>query len=556
MAACGDRAAEPGLRGADTGARDVAGALRKAHRARRVEPYATDQHRPAVAAVDDPRRLLPRVALRPAGTGRCLRPPAVAANAHDVRRAGVGDSHRRPRPEQLDVPHRERTRGAMGHVRQMERPAQRAAVAAAEPPAASTPTSSTPLPRLQRHRGLHRRHLAGSARHGGGRDARSNRSASLVQATYMCDRAIVHVWPFPHNALDRRSGPPRSAHRCGAERQTRLRARRGRTPGVPRPRGGRSRPGEDRDLGRRGGPPHVRRTPREPLDLTVQRSCATSASWSPACCRPMARQEVLDQWRDGAFDLVVSALWLEELERVISRPKIPATWTRPRQASYTMQSSVRQSSSPTRRPSLDSRRIRATTTWSASPGQQTRTASCRGTTTCSASTRRDHQSSRRERFSTHCRRFRLTAPKRGDVNRSGVDRLDLARSPGLVEPRLEWAVQPKNDASSPCRARSAPSCFRCPAAASGPKYTSTERIWIDHDARLLAADARDAVVGLEHRARLIVVEHQRPEALGGDIRAAGAAGRSSLPSSGSLCASTNAAAYADRRRPAGWPSPA
>lgn len=32
--------------------------------------------------------------------------------------------------------------------------------------------------------------------------------------------------------------------------------------------------------------------------------------------------QLLDQWRDGAFDLIVSPLWLAELERVLARPKI------------------------------------------------------------------------------------------------------------------------------------------------------------------------------------------------------------------------------------------
>ena len=31
---------------------------------------------------------------------------------------------------------------------------------------------------------------------------------------------------------------------------------------------------------------------------------------------------LLDRWRDGAFDLIVSPLWLAELERVLERPKI------------------------------------------------------------------------------------------------------------------------------------------------------------------------------------------------------------------------------------------
>ena len=35
---------------------------------------------------------------------------------------------------------------------------------------------------------------------------------------------------------------------------------------------------------------------------------------------PPAR--VLDQWRDGVFDLIVSPLWIAELDRVVARPKI------------------------------------------------------------------------------------------------------------------------------------------------------------------------------------------------------------------------------------------
>ena len=31
---------------------------------------------------------------------------------------------------------------------------------------------------------------------------------------------------------------------------------------------------------------------------------------------------LLDQWRDGAFDLIVSPLWLAKLEHVLARPKI------------------------------------------------------------------------------------------------------------------------------------------------------------------------------------------------------------------------------------------
>jgi uncharacterized protein len=37
---------------------------------------------------------------------------------------------------------------------------------------------------------------------------------------------------------------------------------------------------------------------------------------------------LLDRWRDGVFDLIVSPLWLTELARVLARPKI-ARYLRP-----------------------------------------------------------------------------------------------------------------------------------------------------------------------------------------------------------------------------------
>lgn len=32
--------------------------------------------------------------------------------------------------------------------------------------------------------------------------------------------------------------------------------------------------------------------------------------------------QIVDRWRDGQFDLIVSPLWLDELERVLERPKL------------------------------------------------------------------------------------------------------------------------------------------------------------------------------------------------------------------------------------------
>lgn len=49
-------------------------------------------------------------------------------------------------------------------------------------------------------------------------------------------------------------------------------------------------------------------------DVGVVISGLLSSSGAPA--------RVLDRWRDGEFDLVVSPLWVSELERVVARPKI------------------------------------------------------------------------------------------------------------------------------------------------------------------------------------------------------------------------------------------
>jgi putative PIN family toxin of toxin-antitoxin system len=50
------------------------------------------------------------------------------------------------------------------------------------------------------------------------------------------------------------------------------------------------------------------------VDVGVVVSGLLSAKGPPA--------RLLDRWRDGAFDLVVSSLWLAELARVLARPRI------------------------------------------------------------------------------------------------------------------------------------------------------------------------------------------------------------------------------------------
>jgi putative PIN family toxin of toxin-antitoxin system len=56
--------------------------------------------------------------------------------------------------------------------------------------------------------------------------------------------------------------------------------------------------------------------PRIVLDCNVFVSALLSPQGSPA--------QILDQWADGDFDLVVSPLLLAELENVLTRPKFHA----------------------------------------------------------------------------------------------------------------------------------------------------------------------------------------------------------------------------------------
>lgn len=51
--------------------------------------------------------------------------------------------------------------------------------------------------------------------------------------------------------------------------------------------------------------------------------------------------QVVDLWRDGAFDLVVSALWMAELDRVVARPRI-ARYIDPVDASELREAILRQ----------------------------------------------------------------------------------------------------------------------------------------------------------------------------------------------------------------------
>src|SRR5580704_9973190 len=87
---------------------------------------------------------------------------------------------------------------------------------------------------------------------------------------------------------------------------------------------------------------------------------------------------------------------------------------------------------------------------------------------------------------------------------------DLTRPPGLVEPRLQWSVHAKDHKPALARNRLQPVVlFAC------------RRFWREIDVERairvllyslsLASDCREALAGLQHRARLRVVHRDRPE---------------------------------------------
>src|SRR5512144_890408 len=93
-----------------------------------------------------------------------------------------------------------------------------------------------------------------------------------------------------------------------------------------------------------------------------------------------------------------------------------------------------------------------------------------------------------------------------------VDQLDLPGPPGLVEPWLERPVETQADVPSLAGDGLDPvgllSDWRL-----GTEVDVGRRVGVDGDVRLLATDARELLVGLQHRARLRVVHEDRPEVL-------------------------------------------
>lgn len=100
--------------------------------------------------------------------------------------------------------------------------------------------------------------------------------------------------------------------------------------------------------------------------------------------------------------------------------------------------------------------------------------------------------------------------------RSGLQ-LDFTRPPVLVEPQLERSVQAKDHEPAFAWNRLHPVVlpFR---GCLGSEVDIHRAVRIDLDPLVLTADARGVLVGLHHRAGLVVIDDDRPEILHRDVR--------------------------------------
>src|SRR5208337_2764149 len=88
--------------------------------------------------------------------------------------------------------------------------------------------------------------------------------------------------------------------------------------------------------------------------------------------------------------------------------------------------------------------------------------------------------------------------------------LDLPRPPGLVEERLLRAVESEQNVPALARNRLRPvACLVGRRLRSEPDVDRS--VGVDLEPLGLAADARELLVRLRHRARLVVVDDDRPE---------------------------------------------
>src|SRR4051794_9357400 len=94
-----------------------------------------------------------------------------------------------------------------------------------------------------------------------------------------------------------------------------------------------------------------------------------------------------------------------------------------------------------------------------------------------------------------------------------LHRLNLSRAPSLVEPRFKRTVEPQEGIPTFTRDRLHPVCF----LARGGLWSEINvhrTIRIDQQSLGETTDSRGLLIGLEHRACLVIVERERPEILG------------------------------------------
>ncbi len=98
-----------------------------------------------------------------------------------------------------------------------------------------------------------------------------------------------------------------------------------------------------------------------------------------------------------------------------------------------------------------------------------------------------------------------------------LHQLNLARTPGLVEPRIERAVEAQDHEPAFAGNRLHPvAFFSCRSFRA--KINIYRAIDVDLKILVLAAHAGELLVGLDHRAGLVVINNGRPEVLHRDMR--------------------------------------
>src|SRR3954453_19900992 len=97
-----------------------------------------------------------------------------------------------------------------------------------------------------------------------------------------------------------------------------------------------------------------------------------------------------------------------------------------------------------------------------------------------------------------------------------LNRLNLSGSPSLVEPRFERTIQPQEGVPALPRDRLHPVCFL--ARGSLWSVINVHRtIRIDQQSLGQTTDRWGLLIGLEHRACLVIVECEGPEILGRNV---------------------------------------